>query len=105
VARIRNISGEDRIVPWLGGRLVIDGAVVEVPDEDFEAYTCQESTWAPVSAPVVKDLTEMTLAELKEAAAARGIDFGDAKRKADVLAAIQAADATSDGAAVENPKE
>lgn len=48
---IRNVSGEDRIVPWLGGRLVVADAVVEVPDEDAEAYLCQTETWAPAGKP------------------------------------------------------
>ena len=47
MAKIKNVSGEDRLVPGLGGRLVLAGAVVEVPDEDALAYTCQETNWAP----------------------------------------------------------
>lgn len=47
MAKIKNVSGEDRLVPGLGGRLVLAGAVVEVPDEDAYSYTCQESNWAP----------------------------------------------------------
>jgi hypothetical protein len=47
VGKIKNVSGVDRIVPWLGGRLVIAGAVVDVPVEDVYAYTCQEANWAP----------------------------------------------------------
>lgn len=45
--KIKNTSGEDLLVPWLGGRLVIAGAVVEVPADTVTAYTQQESTWAP----------------------------------------------------------
>jgi hypothetical protein len=48
VAKIKNVSGEDRIVPGLGGRLVPAGAVVDVDVEDVYAYTCQEPNWAPV---------------------------------------------------------
>jgi len=48
MAKIKNVSGEDRTVPGLGGRLVLAGAVVDVPDADVYAYTCQESNWAPV---------------------------------------------------------
>ena len=47
MARIKNTSGQDRLVPWLGGRLVVAGAVVEVPAEDVTAYTQQVGTWAP----------------------------------------------------------
>ena len=46
MAKIRNVSGEARLVPWLGGRLVLDGQVVEIPDDDLDAYTCQPDTWA-----------------------------------------------------------
>lgn len=48
-AKIKNVSGEDRLVPSLGGRLVLADAVVEVPVADVYAYTCQESNWAPAS--------------------------------------------------------
>jgi hypothetical protein len=47
MAKIRNTSGENRIVPSLGGRLVLADVVVDVPDEDVYAYTCQEGVWAP----------------------------------------------------------
>lgn len=47
MAKIKNISGEDRTVPWLGGRLVADGQVVEVDAEQVTAFTQQEGTWAP----------------------------------------------------------
>jgi hypothetical protein len=47
MAKIRNTTGEDRILPWLGDRLVLDGQVVDVPAEDVYAYTQQEG-WAPV---------------------------------------------------------
>lgn len=42
--KVKNTSGEDRIVPGLGGRLVLAGAVVDVPLEDVYSYTCQ-SNW------------------------------------------------------------
>lgn len=47
MARIKNVSGEDRIT---GGRLVLAGAVLEVADEDVWSYTQQESNWAPADA-------------------------------------------------------
>lgn len=46
MAKIKNTFGEDRIVPWLGDRLVLAGQVVDVPDDDVYAYT-QQSGWAP----------------------------------------------------------
>lgn len=45
--RIKNVSGEDRSVPWLGGRLVVDEQEVTVPKGTVFAYTQQEKTWAP----------------------------------------------------------
>lgn len=47
MAKVKNISGEDRIVPELGGLLVFAGQVIEVPDERAEGYVCQQATWAP----------------------------------------------------------
>jgi hypothetical protein len=47
MAKVKNISGGDLTVPWLGGRLVLAGQVVEVPDDDTYAYTQQTSTWEP----------------------------------------------------------
>lgn len=45
MARIKNVSSEDLIVPGLDGRLVLAGQIVEVPDDEVEAYTCQETNW------------------------------------------------------------
>ena len=46
MAKIRNTSGLDLIVPGLGGRLVPAGAVVEVDDDSADSYTVCESMWA-----------------------------------------------------------
>ncbi len=43
MVKIKNVSGEDRLV---GGRLVLAGAVLEVEAADVESYTCQPSNWA-----------------------------------------------------------
>lgn len=44
--KVKNVSGEDRIVR---GRLVLSGALYELAgDEDVESYTCQKSNWQPV---------------------------------------------------------
>jgi hypothetical protein len=48
VAKVKNVSGEARTVPAMGGRLVLEGQVLEVPDELVETFTDQESVWAPV---------------------------------------------------------
>ena len=44
MAKVKNVSGEDRIVQ---GRLVLAGAVLEVPADEVWSYTCQEPNWAP----------------------------------------------------------
>ncbi len=44
MTKIRNVSGEDRTVPSLGGRLVLAGQVVEV--DEPEGFTCQTDVWA-----------------------------------------------------------
>lgn len=45
--KIRNVSSEDRIVPALGGRLVANGQIVEVPADEVWGFT-QQSIWEPV---------------------------------------------------------
>lgn len=52
MAKVKNVSGEDRIVQ---GRLVLSGAVLEVPDEDVKSYTCQASNWQAVKAAKAAD--------------------------------------------------
>ena len=64
--KIRNISGLDLWVPWLGRDVKVD-EVVEVPDDDAEAYTVQEETWAEAGS---RDLSK---AELEALAEARGL--------------------------------
>lgn len=45
--RIKNVSGSDRAVPSLGGRVVVNGEVVEVSEDEVYGFTCQESNWKP----------------------------------------------------------
>jgi hypothetical protein len=47
MSKIRNVSGEDRVLPWLDGRLVMAGQIIDVPSEHVYNYTCQESMWKP----------------------------------------------------------
>lgn len=49
MVKIKNVSGSDRTVPGLGGRLILAGAVVDVPEAEAESYLCQEANWAPVT--------------------------------------------------------
>ncbi|MCF6376900.1 hypothetical protein L2K70_04730 [Nocardioides KLBMP 9356] len=44
MAKVKNVSGEDRIVQ---GRLVLAGALLEVPADEVWSYTIQEPNWAP----------------------------------------------------------
>lgn len=54
MAKIRLAADEPRIVPWLGPeRIVQPDEVVTVPDDDFEAYVCQD-IWQPVENPKPK---------------------------------------------------
>jgi hypothetical protein len=57
VAKIRNTSGYDVEVPSLG-RMVLDGQVIEVPDDAVEGFThpgAPSQLWAP-SDKAAKDI-------------------------------------------------
>lgn len=43
MGNVRNVSDEDRFPAELGGRLVMPGQVVEVPDDSVYGYTCQDA--------------------------------------------------------------
>jgi hypothetical protein len=45
VAKIKNVSGQDLIVPALGGRIVLVGQVVDVDAVNVYAFTCQPGNW------------------------------------------------------------
>lgn len=45
--KVKNVSGESLIDSWSGGRLVLDGATLEVPVDQVYAYTQQAERWAP----------------------------------------------------------
>ena len=65
-----------------GGSYIVDGQTVNANGEPIE--------WAG-DGPTTTSVADMTLAELQDYAAAREIDLGDATKKADVRAAIEAA--------------
>lgn len=44
MAKVKQVFGETRYVPWLG-RDVADGEVVDVPDDDLASYL--EGGWEP----------------------------------------------------------
>lgn len=54
MAKVKNISGEDRTVPALGDRLVLDGQTVDVEPAAVYGYTCQTATWEPADAEAKK---------------------------------------------------
>lgn len=46
---IKNVSGQDREVPRLFGRVNVDaGATLEVDDDELESFTCQSDVWQAV---------------------------------------------------------
>ncbi|MBP9918710.1 MAG: hypothetical protein KBF43_09005 [Dermatophilaceae bacterium] len=47
MSKIRNVSGDARVVPGLGGRFVDVGQVVDVDDELVASYTGQAGIWEP----------------------------------------------------------
>lgn len=50
--KIRNISGEDRVVAVRGiPRTVAANAVIDVPAAEAPGMTCQEATWRAESTP------------------------------------------------------
>lgn len=78
----------------------IDGALVE-PGEKFTTDTGPGELWVKVKSGSADDAddhdkpkhySQMNLAELTELAAAKGIDLGEAKTKAEIRAVIDAAD-------------
>lgn len=48
MAKIRNISGDDRFVPELAKLVTVD-SVTDVPDDRIDAYVCQSETWVVVT--------------------------------------------------------
>lgn len=49
--KIKNVSGEDRIVALRGGsRLALVDEVFEVEPDEVYGLTCQEDNWRPVDA-------------------------------------------------------
>lgn len=67
-AKVKYIEDEAHTVPWLGGRLVLPGQVVEVPVEDVYAYTQQADRWEPYDAAAKKAHKQATEARDEQAA-------------------------------------
>lgn len=77
--KIRNASGEDRLVAALAGRLVIAGSVIDVPTDDVYGFTQQVGVWEPA------DKTAQKVHDRSHAAYLRavGIDIDEAKPEPD----------------------
>ncbi len=48
MAKVRNISGEERFVTWVDRVVAVD-ELVDVPDDVAESFTCQPDVWASES--------------------------------------------------------
>lgn len=75
------------------------GEVVEVTDARFKEISAAGKYLEALAddAPGEKPLDKMKVDELKEYAAAQGIDLGDAKTKAEIIEAIKAAEDAAGG--------
>lgn len=51
MAKYRNVSGEARVVPLVGGRVVEPDEVITVPDQIAGQYVWPEDTWQAEDAP------------------------------------------------------
>ncbi|WP_314411363.1 hypothetical protein [Streptomyces sp. DSM 40484] len=69
MARVRLIGPEPVTVPELGGRDVQPDEVVEVPDDRFEGYVCQPTTWKAVEEPKAKEPKDEPKSETPPASA------------------------------------
>lgn len=109
MAKIKNVSGEHRYVPALGGRLVMKGQEVDLPEgAEVFGYTCQTETWAPADEEAQAahdaataepdDLTKLTKPQLVEYASVHDIAIDASAKKAEILDAILAAETTNDPA-------
>ncbi|RSS59785.1 hypothetical protein [Streptomyces sp. WAC01280] len=51
MARVRFLGPEPVTVPELGSRAINPDQIVEIPDDRFDGYVCQNGTWAAVEEP------------------------------------------------------
>lgn len=106
VIPITNADGPQKFDPELEARLVKQG-VAKYVDEQPEAHApAVKSEQEPETVPETGDVPaapeyneDMKLDELKEVAAAYGVDASAMRKKADVIAAIEEAKASADEAA------
>lgn len=95
MAKVKNISGVDRIVQ---GRLVLAGMVLEVPADEVWSYTCQETNWAPADdeATEVHDAAYATHHAVEEALEDDERPAGNASREVWAAYVVAAGLATED---------
>ncbi|MFC7929172.1 hypothetical protein [Streptomyces cinereoruber] len=55
MARVRYLGNEPVTVPELGGREVQPDEIVTVPDDRYDGYVCQTTTWESVEEPAPRD--------------------------------------------------
>ncbi|MDJ0461555.1 hypothetical protein [Streptomyces sp. H27-C3] len=51
MARVRYIGPVPVTVPELGGRTIHPDEIAEVPDDRYDGYVCQSTTWEAVEEP------------------------------------------------------
>ena len=106
VVPITNADGPQKFDPELEARLVKQGAAKYVDEQPEAPAPAVKSEQELEDTPETDDATtapeydeDMKLDELKEVAAAYGVDASAMRKKADVIAAIEEAKASADEAA------
>lgn len=107
VVPITNADGPQKFDPELEARLVKQGVAKYVDEQPVAPAPAAKPEQEPEAAPETDDAPtappeydeDMKLDELKEVAAAYGVDASAMRKKADVIAAIKEAKASADEAA------
>lgn len=106
VIPITNADGPQKFDPELEARLVKQGVAKYVDEQPEVPAPAVKSEQEPETVPETGDAPaapeyneDMKLDELKEVAAAYGVDASAMRKKADVIAAIEEAKASADEAA------
>ena len=114
VVPITNADGPQKFDPELEARLVKQGVAKYVDEQPVAPAPAAKPEQEPEAAPETDDAPtappeydeDMKLDELKEVAAAYGVDASAMRKKADVIAAIEAAKAEqNDGTDDEEPPQ
>ena len=75
--KIKNISGERLNVPWLGGRMVMPGQIVEVSADEAYSFTAATAIWEPADDEAQGAHDDGAKAEAKAVRAEAGLDEPD----------------------------